>query len=124
MSNRPNSLAVSDVLGSKTYRLASAATTNSNLIKAGPTRVEGYVIINTNAAARFVKLYNKATAPTVGTDTPLLTIQVPATSMVVFDFTPGQQYDNGLGIGTTTGAAASDAVAVGANDLIIHILYG
>lgn len=35
------------------------------------------VTSNINAAARYLKLYNKASAPTVGTDTPVLTIPLP-----------------------------------------------
>src|SRR5690242_4134795 len=57
--------------GSNDFHLISAATTNATNIKASAGQVYGYDIYNNNAAVRFVKFYNKATAPTVGTDTPI-----------------------------------------------------
>lgn len=58
--------------------LNSAATTNATLVKATAGNIYSYVFSNNGGATAFVKLYNKATAPTVGTDTPLEVIPVPA----------------------------------------------
>jgi len=45
----------------------SAATTNSNLVRAGKTAVAAIVPVNTNATTYYLKLYDKATAPVCGT---------------------------------------------------------
>src|SRR6185437_1283442 len=69
--------------GAETKYLVSAATTNSTLVKNSKGQVYGWSIYNKSAATVFVKLYNKATAPTIGTDTPVFTIPVPAGSSAV-----------------------------------------
>lgn len=109
------------------YRLLSAATTNGNNIKASAGQIYGWVITNTNASARFVKLYNKATAPTVGTDTPVITLVIPGNAtgsgMVAAEFTSGIAFGTGIGIGITTAVADADTGAVAANEVVCNILY-
>ena len=95
------------------------------LIKAAQGRIYGWEIHNEHASAkRYVKLYNKATAPTVGTDTPVLTVPVAAGQSLEL-FVPGgiAAFADGLGIGATTGVADADTGAPGANEVIVNILY-
>lgn len=62
----------------KVSRIVSAAnTTNATSAKAGPGYLHHISGYNAAAAARYLKLYNKASAPTVGTDTPFMTIYLP-----------------------------------------------
>ena len=49
--------------GYDTFRLLSAATVNNTLVKGARGKVFGIVVSNANAAARFVKLYDKTAAP-------------------------------------------------------------
>ena len=70
-------------------------------------------ISNPTATAAYIKLYNKATAPTVGTDVPVLTIAIPATAAGVgeksFNFgAVGKRFATGIGIAVTAAAAATD----------------
>ena len=58
--------------------LNSAATTNATNVKATAGNIYTINLSNNGAAAAYFKLYNKATAPTVGTDTPLDVITIPA----------------------------------------------
>lgn len=58
--------------------LNSAATTNATSVKATAGNIYTITLSNNGAAAAYFKLYNKATAPTVGTDTPLDVITIPA----------------------------------------------
>lgn len=105
------------------YRVLSANTTNSALIKATPAALQGITIHNTGTIA-FVKLYNKATAPTVGTDTPLMTIPVAATSgSVAINFPAGIAFGTGLGIGITGAIADNDTTAVAANQVTVNLQY-
>jgi len=48
--------------------LSSAATTNATNVKTTYGNLYSLQLQNTSASARYLKLYNKATAPTVGTD--------------------------------------------------------
>ena len=106
------------------FRQVSGASTNAAKIKDNAGAVSSWVIINTNAAARFVKLYDIADpGPTVGTTVPAITIQIAATSMSPFDYSPPVFFKNGIWMATTTGAADSDATAVGAGDLITQIAF-
>lgn len=61
-------------------RVMSAATTNATSVKASAGNLYGVHLHNSGAAAVFVKLYNKASAPVVGTDTPVTTLSLSAGS--------------------------------------------
>lgn len=114
----------SDAGGVTQYNLISAATTNAAVVKSSAGRVYGYSISNTNAAARYVKIYNKATAPTVGTDTPVRRITIPSGQVVSYHCPAGLAgFTAGISIATTTGVLDSDTAAVGLGDLVISIDY-
>lgn len=102
-------------------RLVSAASTNVTQVKTSGGLLKGYYIINTNAAARFVKLYDLQGPPVVGTDIPALTIQLAASSPDKQSIPDGWQFQKGIYFATTTGVADSDSAAVGAGDLIIQL---
>lgn len=105
------------------HRILSANTTNGALIKAGSRALQGILIYNTGTIA-FVKLYNKATAPTVGTDTPFMTIPVAATTgQVAITFPSGISFELGLGIAITGAITDADATAVAANQVTVNLQY-
>jgi hypothetical protein len=108
----------------KTARLASSAnTTNATLVSATARTVGRITVYNTNAAARYLKIYDKATAPDQN-DVPIYVEYLPPTSKTAFDL-GGLPLTNGLGYRMTTGAADNDNTAVGAGDLVnLNILYG
>jgi hypothetical protein len=109
------------------YFLNSAATTNGNLIITGTSGVQAFYSSNIGATAAVVKLYNKATAPVVGTDVPEMIIPVPAAVGGVPGFaeiTPGfngHRFALGLGIAITGGAADSDTTAVAAGQVKVKL---
>jgi hypothetical protein len=99
------------------YRLASsAATTNATVVKNAAGKVYSGSLYNSNAAARYLKFYNKATAPTVGTDVPVWVEYLPPTSKTSFDLN-GVPFSAGISVAIVTGAADNDATAVGAGDI-------
>lgn len=112
--------------GLTTYRLLSAATVNQATVKGSAGQVYGWVITNSNAAARFVKLYN-STSHTVGSTTPVMTLLIPGNAtgagMVAAEFTSGIAFGTGIGIGTTTGVADADSNAVALNEVVVHLFY-
>lgn len=102
----------------------SAASTNATVVKASAGTVYNVTASNVNASPRYLKLYNKATAPTVGTDVPLITIAIPATSTVAVNFgVTGHRFATGVGLAITAGAADSDTAAVGANEVKVLTAY-
>ncbi|SRR6266851_402547 len=97
----------------------SAASTNATSTKASAGVLWGVDIANVNAAVRFVKFYNKASAPTVGTDTPVKVFEIPANGSYARAFPAGLNFTTGIAWATTTGIANADTGAVGAADLSI-----
>lgn len=107
---------------SNTHHLISAATTNATAVKGSAGTINGGVISNSNAAARFFKLYNKATAPTVGTDTPVMTLLLPPGSSTLLPCGQGLRLSTGIAYALTTGIAVADTAAVG-TDISVHLNY-
>jgi hypothetical protein len=102
----------------------SAATTNATSIKASAGTVFSIMVSNTGGAAAFVKLYNKASAPTVGTDVPVITISVPASGTVTLPLgVVGVRFTTGIALAITNLAADSDTTAVAANQVKSLISY-
>ena len=99
-----------------THRLLSAAaTTNATLVKGTPGAVHRIQGFNNKASPVFLKLYDKATAPTVGTDVPRKTIRLAASSN--FDFELHDSYSAGIGYALTGAAADADTTALVAADI-------
>lgn len=102
------------------FHLISAATTNATVIKAAPGFLASLYLSNANAAVRFVKFYDKATAPTVGTDIPVFTILVPINGTIFQNMPSGLKFNNGISFATTVGIADSDVAVVAVGDLAIN----
>lgn len=105
--------------------LSSAATTNATSVKTSAgklVKLRGY---NAVASVRYLKLYNKASAPTVGTDTPVLTLALPASSAFEFDMGAlGLPFATGIAYAITGAAADADTTAVAAGDITcLNVLY-
>lgn len=96
------------------YNVTTAATTNAAIVKATAGSLYEITVSNPTATPLFVKFYNKATAPTVGTDVPLFTLPCPATSLTDIQFPPtGKRFTTGIGICATANMIHTDtAVAV------------
>jgi hypothetical protein len=101
----------------------SAASTNATSLKVSAGQIYGFSISNANTSARYFKIYNKASAPTVGTDTPIMTVQVPGNGTVIRAFPVGLALGTGIAWAATGGIADGDTTAIGANDLSIDIDY-
>lgn len=108
-----------------TYRLISANSVNSTLVNGYPCYLTGVSAFDVNASPAWLKFYNKATAPTVGTDTPFMTIEVPGNGVIENIVFPdgGIYFDTGLGFGVTTALADNSTAAVAANEIILNIYY-
>lgn len=105
-------------------KFLSQNNTTGQHIKASPGVLTMLYCTNINAAMRYVKLYNKATAPSVGTDTPTHTIGVPGNSSGGGICLPipidGILFTAGIGLGITTGPTDADTGAPAANEVIVN----
>src|SRR6187402_3443563 len=72
------------VLGTE-FSLVGSASTNSTLVKSSAVNLFEISVSNPTAAIVYLKLYNKSSAPTVGTDVPRLTIAVPVNSEKAYE---------------------------------------
>mgnify|MGYP003647344355 CR=1 FL=1 len=115
--------AITGQTGATTATLISAATTNATSTKASAGKLYGYALFNANAAARYVKFYNKASAPTVGTDVAVLVILVPAGGGANLDIPVGLNFSTGIAFATTTGAATADTGAVAVSEILVNFWY-
>lgn len=91
----------------------SAATNNATLVL-GRAAVVGMVqATNTTAVVYYLKLYNKATAPTCGTDVPVLTVALPVAPGALPPIEPaaGMLFPLGVGMCITANAADNDNTA-------------
>ena len=107
-----------------TSNLNSAATTNATAVKTSSGNLYAISISNAAASPRFVKLYNKNAAPTVGTDVPVLVIPVAASASVVYEFGRlGQRFAAGIGLAITGAMADTDTTAIGASEVKVCTTY-
>jgi len=102
----------------------SAATTNATSVKASAGNLYAVVASNVGAAAAFLKIYNKGSAPTVGTDVPILTIPIAASGVVNLLFgVQGARLGTGIAFAITNLVADSDTTAVAAAQVKVIISY-
>lgn len=107
-------------------RLIAAATVNNTLVKASQGRLVAGQVTNVSAAVKYLKFYNKATAPVAGTDTPVLTIPLPVNVPVnIADIVGiyGFVFTTGIGFALTGLQADADVTALAAGDVVANIIY-
>lgn len=100
-------------------RLPSAANTNNaTLVKNAPGEVHHINGVNATAGVKYLKLFNKASAPSPSADTPFLTLALPASAPFAFNFPGGLSFSIGIGYALVTGAADLNNTAVAAADIL------
>ena len=107
------------------YSFISSAAVQAANIKASAGQVYGLQFFNTNAAARYVRLYNQTASPAT-TDTPIWRGIIPgnaAGSGFVSLIDKGIDFSTGIGIRVTAGAADNDNTALAASEVLGNVLY-
>lgn len=110
--NNPISIGSATTGGCTPFHKLATASDNAALISAGAHTLCYLSTSNTTATVYYVKIYDKATTPAPSTDTPVLTIMVPASTsgtgnnpqMGAF----GTAITLGLGIAIVANAADND----------------
>jgi hypothetical protein len=106
-----------------TYHKIAAGSTNADTVKASAGLVTGYYFVNIALAFRYVKLYNKASNPTVGTDTPRCVYGIPPESAANMNLDPPISFPTGIAIAIVTGIADANAGAVTADDVAVTLHF-
>jgi len=100
--------------------ITTAATTNATSIKASAWTVYNISVTNKTASSIFVKLFNKATAPTVGTDIPTIVLTIPTNSFFKTDFSRlGTRFTTWIAMSITWAFADADTTVTAAAAVII-----
>lgn len=103
--------------------LSAAADTNATSALARPGYLHTVTGYNAAGAVRYIKFYDKASAPTVGTDTPVITLAIPASSVFNFNL-DGFAFSTGIAYGMVTGAADNSTAALTAADILgLNVTY-
>ena len=106
------------VTASTPAKILSAASTNATNLKASAGRLYGYTLANTTASFKFFKIYNKASAPTVGTDVPVAILAIPPNTTISAEWTVPITMATGIAYSINGGSADSDTTAVAVGDVV------
>src|SRR3989344_4474140 len=102
--------------GLSVYRNINLVASGVN-IKSSAGQIYGWYLFNNAPTVRYIKLYNKARAPSVGADTPAMTIPLPANAAANVIVPSGIAFSHGIGIGATTGVSDGNADMPTTNDV-------
>lgn len=98
--------------GATPAQVLSAASNNATSIKASAGTLYSLVVINTTATIYYLKFYDKASAPSPASDTPLQTIPIPANTAGAGVAVPipscGIAFPTGIALAIVGGIAAND----------------
>lgn len=107
---------------------SSTASTNATLVRGSAGSVFNIIIHNTHGGvgggnAIALRFYDKATAPVVGTDVPMIIIHVGPNTSKELNFTSGITFKNGIAYSITDGDSLLDATPVSADGVQLYIGY-
>jgi len=107
------------------HNLISAWSTNATSVKTSAWNIWSIVLSNNSASIRYFKLYNKASAPAVWTDTPIQVYMIKAWETVVIN--PGWAYwlraTTWIAYAITWWIANNDTTAIWANEVAVALSY-
>ena len=108
--------------GLSAYRSLDLGSTGV-AVKTSAGQLYGYYLYNNSSSAtRFVKIYDKASAAS-SSDTPALTLPIPAGSAANVSFGAGIAFASGISVRATTAIADNDTGAPSTNDVVVNLLY-
>lgn len=106
------------------HKRISTADTNGVSLKGSAGQIYAIQVSNIHSTdKRYLKLYNKASSPTVGTDTPVKTLTLfPGQSLTLY-WEVGLPFTTGIAYAITSWLADNDTGAIGANEVMLNIDY-
>jgi hypothetical protein len=88
-----------------------------------PRNLCGWTITNVAASVRYIRFFNLAVAPTMGTTLPALVVAVPATTNVSLREPRPPLFNLGLWVSVTTAEPNNDNTAPTASDVLLNIYF-
>lgn len=115
-------------VATKVHFKSSTNSTNATSVKGSSGAVFNMIIHNTHGgggsgSSITFRLYNKATAPVVGTDVPMIIIHVPSSGSKEINFTSGITFTDGIAYSITAGDTLLDTTIVDADGVQVYIGY-
>jgi hypothetical protein len=106
------------------YKHISSTGQNEVLVLDEPAYVYGWFLSNVNSAIpNYLKLFDKATAPVLGSDTPRMTVGIPEGSSANNEYSHGIKFDTGLGFALDSDPADAGSTGVIAEEVIVNLMY-
>jgi hypothetical protein len=111
--------------GFNTYHtLVSAASTNATSVKGSAGTIGTCVLTNVHNQFRYVKFFNLAVAPTMGTSTPVIQFPIaPSSTLDVSTAFAGLRFATGIAYAITHNAALLDNTPVNAGEVLVNLSY-
>ncbi len=104
--------------GATTTKISAAATTNATNLKASAGQIYSIDLFNNAAYTVYFRWFNKASAPTLGTDSPSWVVPIAAGGGFSREFPRGKTMSTGISFAITKGSADLDNTAVAALDVV------
>lgn len=109
-----------------TYIATAAADQDAQVVKASPGTLYSVIVTSVNAAVRYLKIYDKASAPS-SADTPVMILMIPGSTTGGGVTVPipacGLAFAAGIAIRLTTGVANNNASAVTTQEHVVSMIY-
>lgn len=116
-----------DAIGTIAYHLVSANTTNATNVKSSAGNLWNVQAFNNSSTIYYLKLFDKASAPNLGTDVPIKTLLIPHNSGdgagFILPADNAFSFANGISFAITGGIADNDSSACAANAVVINFDY-
>lgn len=113
--------------GATSFMIVSAASTNGTLVVGSVAQIYMATASSATSVVRYLKLYNKASSPTVGTDTPVYTFAIPGNTAGAGTNIPvptvGLEFPLGIAMAVTAFPAITDTTSIGLNDVVVNLAY-
>lgn len=121
-SGNPLWVQTSGTANSLGYHAVAAASNNAQNLKGSAAQLFGVHVFNNATYPIYVKCFNKATPPIVGTDVPAVTIGVQGGTARDARF-QAMSFTLGLGVAIVKGIADTDNTSVLSADGVIDVEY-
>lgn len=105
------------------HYLTSAASTNLTSVKTSAGNIYNITLTNYSASDKYFKLYNKASAPVLATDVPVMTIRIPAGNCISIPFYMARRHATGIAYAITGAMGDTDTTVLAAGDVKVAIDY-
>jgi len=110
----------------QSFSKSSTADANMTSVKASSGKMTSLIAHNNTASAKFIKLYNKASAPVIINDTSYIIARhtIPANSNLIINSTLDPLFFSaGIAYAITGAVGDTDATILASNDVSINIKY-